>query len=489
VRLDAVTAEIRPRSDWEAVDLGLALVRRDFWRCLAVWWLALLMPTALAGWWLWDAPAVWLVLFWWWKPAGSRMVLFEISRRLFGERPSWREVWREIPRVWWRRFFHRFVWARFSPWLPVTLAVEDLENLRGKAYRQRCAQVTRRGEGAILWIYFAADLAACWFGLAILVLVMMFIPEGQDGAWQAAMESWDPGTPLEFPALILRTVACCVMLSMSLADLFVTGAGFGVYLNNRTWIEGWDVELALKRLARRLTKAALLWLALLVVLTPVAVRAQDAEAPPEDEAARVIREVKADPVFKVHTIKEKVPVPKKSTPWKWPDWLRFDLGNLELLGKLFVASTLGLLVGLIAWLVWKNRHALVFRGGGRNEAISPPAARVVMGMEVSPETLPADVPAAVWNLWRNGRRQEAMALLYRGAISRVIELGRVEIQESDTEGDCVRRVDATGPVAHPEYFRGITGLWIGLAYAGRTPEDREVEALCREWPFSERREP
>ena len=41
MRLEDVTAEIRPRSDWEAVDLGMALVRRDFWRCLVVWWLAL----------------------------------------------------------------------------------------------------------------------------------------------------------------------------------------------------------------------------------------------------------------------------------------------------------------------------------------------------------------------------------------------------------------------------------------------------------------
>ena len=56
MRLDAVTAEIRPRSDWEAVDLGLALVRRDFWRCFAVWWLAVIVPTVAAGWWLWESP-------------------------------------------------------------------------------------------------------------------------------------------------------------------------------------------------------------------------------------------------------------------------------------------------------------------------------------------------------------------------------------------------------------------------------------------------
>ena len=53
------------------------------------------------------------------------------------------------------------------------MAVEDLEGLRGSAYKQRCGQVTRRGEGVIMWMYFVADLASCWFGLAVLLLVMM----------------------------------------------------------------------------------------------------------------------------------------------------------------------------------------------------------------------------------------------------------------------------------------------------------------------------
>lgn len=162
MRLDAVTAEIRPRSDWEAVDLGFAMVRRSFWRCITVWWLALGIPAAVATVLLWGHPMILLALFWWGKPAGSRMVMFELSRRLFGEEPSWKSVWREIPRAWWRRFFYRFLWARFSPWLPVTLAVEDLEGLRGKPYKQRCAQVVRRGEGVVMWIYFISDAAAVW---------------------------------------------------------------------------------------------------------------------------------------------------------------------------------------------------------------------------------------------------------------------------------------------------------------------------------------
>lgn len=472
MRLDAVTAEIRPRSDWEAVDLGLALVRRDFWRCLSVWWLAMALPLMAGLVFLWDRPLLLLALLWWAKPAASRMVLFELSRRLFGEQPPWRTVLREIPRAWVRRFGYRFVWARFSPWLPVTLAVEDLEGLRGKAYNKRCAQLVGRGEGALMWIYLIADVAAVWFGIGLLVLVLMLLPEGQDGAWQQAVESWNPAFPFEISAMITRTVVLCVLVSMALTDVFVTGAGFGIYINNRTWIEGWDVELAFKRLAHRLAKVAVVVMSLMWIGSPAQGNEIGGRSP-----AEVIREVKADEAFKVHTVTERVPV-NRSTGSLGPEFLRSILTGLALCGMAF-------LVGLVLWRIVKNRHALKLPGP-RPRKESKPVATVVMGMDVSPDRLPVDVPAAAWSLWQQGRHHEALGLLYRGAISRVIEISRVEIQESDTEGDCLMRVDAAGSGAHPEYFRGLTQKWIQLAYAGTGPGDSEVWALCEQWPFEER---
>jgi hypothetical protein len=476
MQLDTVTAEIRPRSDWEAVDLGFAMIRRDFWRSITVWWLALGIPTAVGTVLLWDHPLILLTLFWWFKPAGSRMVLFGISRRLFGELPSWRAIWREIPRAWTRRFFFRFIWARFSPWMPVTLAVEDLEGLRGEDYKRRCAQVVRRGEGVVMWLYFLSDAASAWLGLGILFLVLMLIPEGQDGAWQQAIGSWDSEFPLEIPLLLSRTVVACVMAGISLADVFVIGAGFGVYINNRTWIEGWDVELAFRRLAQRLGKVALVLISFLMV-------GLSSNAFAETAASKLIQEVKAEADFKVHTVTDRIPKPSTPTSSSLP----IDL--IQALTEIFAVTVVVLLVALLSWLLWKNRFAFKSIRLVMPEKRNSAPARVVMGMEVSPETLPQDVPTAAWALWQGGRHQEALGLLYRGSISRVMEQGRVEIQESDTEGDCLRRVMQAGADVHPDYFRGITGTWTKLAYAGISPPDLEVQALCRQWPFGERRKP
>ncbi len=474
MKLESVTAEIRPRSDWEAVDLGLALVRRDFWRCFCMWWLAVALPAALAAWWLWERPLLWFLLFWWMKPAGSRLVLFELGRRLFGERPRWRNSLREIPRAWTRRFFHRFLLGRLSPWLPVTLAVDDLEGMRGKTHRQRCKQIARRGENTVLWIYLIGDLAALWFGIAILMLAGIFIPDGQDGAWQTAVQSWDPSQPFDIPLLVLRVVLACVMLAMSLTDIFVTGAGFGIYLNNRTWLEGWDVELALKRMAKRIGgTVAVLMIGMFCMMTP------QSHASEKADAARLIEEIKADEAFKVHIVKERIP--KERDP-KTP----IDL-NLKWLGEGILWLLAAAVIGLLVWLLWINRDALKRRAIAMESPGRKSAVRVVMGMEVSPESLPDDIAAAVHALWRNGHHREALGLLYRASISRLLQSGCVEIRESDTEGDCLRRVEKAGGMAHPDYFHHVTRAWTRMAYAGQAPPDVEIDALCAGWPFDERR--
>jgi hypothetical protein len=163
------------------------------------------------------------------------------------------------------------------------------------------------------------------------------------------------------------------------------------------------------------------------------------------------------------------------------------LNVASILGWTLVVSLAAILLGLIGWFIWSNRHAFLIRLSGGAASFQPKTARVVMGMEVTPESLPNDVPAAAWELWKQGRHRESLGLLYRGTISRAIEVSRVEIQESDTEGDCMKRVEEAGEPAHPAYFRGLTSAWTQLAYARLVPEDREVEALCQRWPFVERR--
>jgi len=220
--------------------------------------------------------------------------------------------------------------------------------------------------------------------------------------------------------------------------------------------------------------------ALLVAFTGLASGAEEMK----DEAA-LIADVKAHPDFKVHTVTLRVPASGSNSWLEWLDSLNLPPGLAQVIGYLFLA----LLTGLVIWLVWRNRMAFRMGGtGGERHGHTGPA-RVVMGMAVHPESLPEQLPDVVWRLWQAGQRREALGLLYRGAISRVIHRGKVDISESDTEGDCLRRVElAENDGLSQDYFAKVTRAWTGGAYAGRFPTDEEARSMCDGWPYDERRD-
>lgn len=480
MRLESVTAELRPRSDWEAVDLGLALVRRDFWSLWSIWVLGML-PMLLLGFWLLPDHPVWFCfVFWWWIPVASRLVLFKLSRRLFGDDPSKGEVLREFPKAVVRRFFFRMFWARFSPWRPLTMPVEDLEGLKGKDYSARCRVLMRRGDSSVILLAMWRLFLSFWVAVTILFTVALFIPEGSGHGWSESIILWMDGAEAVLPSglvIMLITSICC---SLGLVDIFSVGAGFGIYVNHRTWVEGWDVELAFRRLGSRLQGvASLLILGLVLSLAPP-VHA--------DEGGDVIEQVLLHEDFEVHS--ETIKTPK----WDWFDnwnWGRSSSkssggvggGFLEALAILLKIGLIGGLLALLAWLVYRYRY--VFRGGrGGGGRIKKPQAKVVMGMAVAPETLPEDISDTALRLWREGRRHEAMSLLYRASISWMINDAGLEIAESDTESDCLRRARQAN-VRHLNYFDGLTKNWMSLAYAREELGEADWNRLCGEWPFSE----
>lgn len=473
MRLEAVTAELRPRSDWEAVDLGFALVRRDFWRLSGAWWLGML-PILLLAPLLWSHPFGFALLFWWWVPVASRLALFKLSRILFGDDPGWGALWREFPKAVGRRFIYRMLWARFSPWRPLTMPVEDLEGLRGKDYRARCRILMRRGDSSVIVLAMWRFALVFWLALGLICTSALFVSSVEKTRWLETLSLWGDGDWVAAPGGLGFVIMLSLCGAMWLVDLFSVGCGFGIYVNHRTWIEGWDVELAFRRLGNRLRGLAGMLVAALTLGF-----AAPAEAVDREQARDEIDAVLSHPDFEVH--KEEI----KNWDWDW-DW-NFGSGLsgggsvLEILGMFLKVAFFGGLLALLVWLIYRYRHVFVGKGGTRVKPVRE-AARVVMGMEVTPESLPDDVAGEALRHWRAGRHHEALSLLYRGAIAWMIRHGGVEIAESDTENDCLGRV-SRAEAGHLAYFQKLTGEWVRLAYARERPQDVTVEELCGGWPF------
>ena len=342
-----------------------------------------------------------------------------------------------------------------------------------------------------MFLTVASACAVLWLGACLLVFGILFLPRGMEEQWTEVLEMQGFFVQAEYHWLVVAAL----VLAASWVDVFITAAGFGLYVNSRTWVEGWDVELAFKRMANRIRGVVgVFLLGLLIVLTPpvqalhesvdgsiVDKSSKDFEAYHEKykESKEKIDEIKKHEDFKVY--KEKYKVPKASSLAS-----SAPIGGLAevftALGYALLGILLFILLGAIVWLIMRAR---TLRGSSSVNVVRE-KARVVMGMEVTAASLPDDLMSVARGLWSAGENLQAMSLLYRGALAWWIDRASVDIVESDTEGDCMKRVEksARGDVG---YFQDLTDLWMKAAYNMNVPLDVELDELCRKWPYAERR--
>jgi hypothetical protein len=495
-----ITAVIRPRSAWEAADLGCVLVRRHTVRFLSAWCLTVFPIWAILCALFWNSPGWAMVLIWWLKPVYDRVPLFIVSRGLFGPPPTLRETLRAWPSLLIRDLAWALTLGRISLRRSFEMPVAQLEGLRGTARRQRAVVLGYEGGGQasnVTVAFLALEVAVA---LALSALAEPFIPESGAVDWQAAAASLDGGG-YQFPNSFVWFANGIYMLTITLLEPFYVGAGFGLYINSRTHLEGWDIELAFKSMSARLagikariirpSTAALIATLCALALLPSSAHAQDVEIENFETTRDAVERILAEPEFEVHKSEQKhwVSDEKPKTEYNGTDsvdGIGWVMGIARVIFWLAVAA----LLYWLGWLIYKNRDFFLARGR-RSEVPEPERARTVLGMDVGAESLPADIAASARALWREGRAHEALRLLYRGSLSWFVHRADLPVRESDTENDCVRHADALPDPGQRSYFNQLTETWVALAYGGMAPHEEGMASLCDSWPFggAERRKP
>jgi hypothetical protein len=477
MRLEDITVALRPRQPWESVDLGCAMVRRDFGRILMLWGCTVLPLWGLVCVVLRARPEWIPLVVWWLKPLYDRVPLFFLSRAAFGVRPTFLETWRQWPRLWITNFLPALLWRRLSFIRSFALPAQMLEGLRGAAVKLRIKTLATDGggSGVSVTLAFSNIELVAWIGLMWGTYGML--PESAQLDWAGLFQSFDFESTI--PKAFFWWGAACHMIVVTLVEPFYVGAGFALYLNCRTRIEGWDVELAFRRMATRLTtaNAALIITVLMICGAPTSAQAADKADP-----AKVVQEVLKEPEFEIHKIQTRRWVP--DVPDKKPDTPQLpSLDFLAVIGEvLFWLLILGVVVWLVIYLV-NNRRMFLSRGASKAPVRAP---KVIMGMNITRESLPDDIVAAARAAWAAGDFKEALSLLYRGSLAWQVNRRRVPISESDTEEDCLLQVLQAGEKREAEYFRQLTGAWVQVAYAVMPVSNEEMGMLCEQWPFVEK---
>lgn len=488
MRLEELTVALRPRQPWEAVDLGCALTRRDYGRILALWAATVVPVWLVLGICLWDSPAVFSLVVWWLKPLYDRVPLHFISRAAFGVKPGFVETWKQWPRLWSRFLFSALIWRRLSFMRSFAMPVLMLEGQRGRAAFQRVKALATDGGSSgssVTWVFLNLEFVVC---VGLYSLTSGLAPETGIPNLLEMIDGAD--MPSHVSLAFQWYLNVIYMLAVTVIEPFYVGAGFALYLNSRTHLEGWDIELTFRKLAARLRPVlVLLMLGLLTSFSvpgsAMAITVTDGvkKVPAKveaDPAAQAIHKILEHPDFKVHSRTQKTWVPDETE----------EVGGevSSLMAMIFYALLwliVAGLIGFVIYLLFANRHLL--NRGFRLRAPSLPkrqGPRIVMGMDIGRESLPDDIVKAAQSAWRAGHLREALSLLYRGSLSRLVEQRHLPIRDSDTEDDCLTHVLRSGaPEAESKYFSGLSRLWIRAAYAGEEASQGDFDQVCLSWPF------
>jgi hypothetical protein len=499
-----LTIRIRPRTPWEAIDLGL-LMGRQWWWPMARLWLLLTAPLLVLSLTLpkelgWIGPT----LYWWGKPLWERPLLYFLSQSIFAQPPSLRQslrmAWPQLR----RDALASLLWRRFSPERAFNAPVTVLEQLRGQARQRRLAVLSGRDATVAGRCFFVILHIEGFLLLATWLFLYMMLPQGVELSLVSLPHLLDTRAYQWINAL---TYWAC---STAVAPFFVA-VGFASYLNRRIWLEAWDIDIAFRQLAQRLTppplnRGLLSLLLALCLLAPMASPPSHAQSPQLQEPVKEQEQEQAPSKLTPELARQQAQAVlagedfhQKSAyydhRWRWKSKedpgepnLRFEwlATALAAFAKVLEILLWILVLGLVAWVALHYRDLLARFG----YCASAPRAQLqitqAFGLDLRPENLPADVAGTAWHWIQAGRMRDGLGLLYRASLIELLQRG-LQIRDSDTEANCLQLLQAQAAQlqltpSSAGYFTQLTHTWQRLAYGHEAPELPLAQQLCQGWP-------
>lgn len=499
MELERISVVLRPRAPREALDLGAAMLRAN---ARAVWsaWFAFTLPVFVTCNALGVAlglPWLGLVLMWWLKPLFDRLPLYVLSRAVFDRAPGWRETLRGQGQWRWGSTWAALSWLRIDSNRSLRLPLELLEGLPRKQRAARWSVLRRRiVADASLLTYGCLQFELVLF-LSVWLLALLLIPH-----------EWLPASLRDFFRVDVHAASTVWMLltsfvaylAMSAIEPLYVACGFALYLNRRTQLEAWDIDLAFRRLRQRLQASGK---TLAVLLACVCCWPLCGRAAASAQASRVATPTSLEQVFGqpldradqrfADAAAETYRDPRFGGERKAREWVFKHTsaprsasmqplfpgfaGVVAMILKLALWLLLAVAVGALLRFVWRWRSMRVVVDTA--PVMPAPAFRAQV---LADAPLPADLAGAIRTLWGAQQRREALALLYRGCVEQTARLLQLPASIDATEADWLRQAAAMADPARARRVVAIVRTWQLAAYAGRYPDDAAVENLLTGWP-------
>jgi len=238
------------------------------------------------------------------------------------------------------------------------------------------------------------------------------------------------------------------------------------------------------RSVREVMASLALWVLLAAfAVTPLAAQTENRSAagvaPTDAEVGRAIDTVKADPNLsttrQIKTLRWKDRAAPR--PTDQPAWILWIVGLFRWFNqaaRVVVWFAAALAAGFLGVFIYR----IVQAHGGPPATDGFVAPTHVQDLDIRPESLPSDIGSAARLLWDRGEHRAALALLYRGLLSRLAHVHRVPIRDSTTEGDCLALAATHLDGRRHSYALRLVRVWQRTVYAHQPANTPLVYDLC-----------
>lgn len=207
--------------------------------------------------------------------------------------------------------------------------------------------------------------------------------------------------------------------------------------------------------------------------------AEDNGAPSEAEVQHAVATLKQDPNLAMQRRVRSLKWAKKSDDDKptnigWLKWISYFFDWLAQGTRFVLWGAATVLTGISVLFVIRALRKIEAPFTPLQDSLPS----YVRELDIRPASLPEDVGASAWQLWERGEQRAALALLYRGLLSRLVHRHAVPILQSSTEAQCLALAEARlaqRPFAYVSHFLSV---WQRAVYGGQIPDDSEWRELC-----------
>ncbi|NVJ66510.1 MAG: DUF4129 domain-containing protein [Gammaproteobacteria bacterium] len=491
--LSKISIKLRPRNGYAAIDLGTRMAQKN-WKLMVMAAIIFTLPLFVLLIALMPNHPIWAIfIVWWLKPLWERPLLLILSQDVFHQSLTLADVVKHGFKLLFKQLIPSITWRRFSPTRSFDAPVMQLENLSGAARRERLTALHSRSPSSISGMTIMMHLVEELIAFGLMLFILQFLPIN-DVEWTIFLENMVTNTGLDLYYLLL---AIGWYIAMLLIAPFYVAGGFSSYLNQRSIREAWDLELVFRQLASKHKPkkfdyqniVAVLLVSLVAFTTPTIDAAEESKSDPyaqhKLETKRAIEKIQSSPDYKRT---EKTSKLRRINPLESnKDTEREEKsGSKDLFGKGLgeVLSWL-FIIALIVFLLFKLPVIIeYFQAGSRtkNEKLgNKKKPEQLFGLDLKQETLPDDIVQESIALWQAGKHREALGLLYRASLSKLIHEYHCDFEDGFTELECQKIVEQMQlPLA--QYFAELTETWRLLAYGHKLPTEANFRALAEQWP-------